>query len=77
MVDLQGVLFGAGLTAIGFLLFFFADIVTWAGEALDAVGSKRTASEVEPAEWNVGITAGIGALLALAGAVVFVLALIS
>lgn len=35
------------------------------GEAMDAIGSKRRSSEVEPADWNVGLTRvfGIGMVL--------------
>lgn len=34
-------------------------------EAVDAIGSKRRSSEVEPADWNVGLTRifGIGMTL--------------
>ena len=37
------------------------------GEQLDAIGSKRRASEVEPAEWKVGLTKVTGVVLALIG----------
>lgn len=34
--------------------------VAMVGEQLDAIGSKRSPSEVEPADWNVTLTKYIG-----------------
>jgi hypothetical protein len=36
-------------------------------EALDAIGSKRKSSEVEPAGWNIFLTRIVGVLLVLFG----------
>jgi len=40
-------------------------------EQLDAIGSKRSWDEVEPAEWKVKLTRGFGVVVALFGVVVF------
>ena len=40
-------------------------------EQLDAIGSKQSWDEVEPAEWKVTLTRGIGVVLALFGVAVF------
>ena len=40
-------------------------------EQLDAIGSKRSWDEVEPAEWKVTLTRGIGVVFALFGVAVF------
>lgn len=77
MVSLSGMAMGAGIVAVGFLLYRFSYEPTQFGEALDAVGSKRKLSEVEPADWNVGVTASIGLFVMLVGATIFVLALLS
>ncbi|PSQ37566.1 hypothetical protein BRD05_00320 [Halobacteriales archaeon QS_9_70_65] len=40
-------------------------------EQLDAIGSKRSWDEVEPAEWKITLTRGIGVVIALFGVAVF------
>ena len=40
-------------------------------EQLDSIGSKRSWDEVEPAEWKVRLTRGIGVVIALFGVAVF------
>ena len=40
-------------------------------EQLDAIGSKRSWDEVEPAEWKVTLTRGIGVVFVLFGVAVF------
>ena len=37
------------------------------GEILDAVGSKRSLGEVEPADWNVGLTRLVGIVMVIVG----------
>jgi len=37
-------------------------------EALDAIGSQRKSSEVEPAGWNVFLTRAVGVVTTLVGA---------
>lgn len=39
-------------------------------EAIDAIGSKRKSSEVEPAEWKVLLTRIVGVLMVLYGVAV-------
>ncbi|QLG62426.1 hypothetical protein [Halorarum salinum] len=48
--------FGVFLIALGLVTFRYAYHITWFGEQLDAIGSKTSASEVEPADWNVWFT---------------------
>ena len=43
------------------------------GERLDSIGSKRRWDDVEPADWKVTLTRGLGVLMA-AGGVVLLLA---
>ena len=38
------------------------------GEILDAIGSKRSLGEVEPADWNVGLTRIVGIVMVIVGA---------
>lgn len=38
------------------------------GEQLDAIGSKRSWSEVEPAGWNVALTRAVGIGMTVVGA---------
>lgn len=40
------------------LIYRYAYTVARFKEQVDAIGSKRSASEVEPAEWNVTLTKG-------------------
>lgn len=58
---------GLLLVAFGALGVKFAYAFTLFGEQLDAIGSKRRASEVEPAEWNVAVTRLVAAVVALVG----------
>lgn len=39
-------------------------------ESVDAIGSKRSSSEVEPAEWKVAVTRGTGMIVTLFGLLV-------
>lgn len=41
-------------------------------EQLDAIGSKRSWSEVEPADWKVLLTRVVGAIMVAFGALMFV-----
>jgi hypothetical protein len=74
MVALLGLLAGGALVAIGALLVRHAYAVTKLEEQIDAIGSRRR-GPVEPADWNVALTKGFGAVLAAIGAIVFLLAL--
>jgi hypothetical protein len=44
------------------------------GEQLDAIGSKRAAQRVEPADWNVTLTRVVSLFTTLGGTVVVLLA---
>ncbi|WP_274323221.1 hypothetical protein [Halosimplex aquaticum] len=58
---------GLLLTVFGALGVKFAYGFALLGEQLDAIGSRRRASEVEPAEWNVALTRIGSGLVALVG----------
>ena len=62
---------GTLLVGFGLLGAVWPHRVAHFEEQLDAIGSKRSASEVDPAEWKVTLTRGIGVVLALFGVAVF------
>jgi hypothetical protein len=62
-------IFGVFLMLIGGVSVKFARGMARFGEQLDAIGSKRRWSEVEPADWNVALTK-------IGGAVAFVIGLV-
>jgi len=63
--------FGTLLVAFGLLGAVWPYKVARLEEQIDAIGSKRSASEVEPAEWKVTLTRGAGVAIALFGVAVF------
>lgn len=77
MVSLEGMGIGALVVLVGFVVLWFARDLARFGELIDAVGSTTDSAEVEPADWNVGVTASIGLFVMLVGATIFVLALLS
>ena len=62
---------GTLLVGVGLLGAVWPQRVARFEEQLDAIGSKRSAGEVEPAEWKVTLTRGAGVVLALFGVAVF------
>jgi len=62
-----GLFFGLPVIGAGVLIFRYAYGITRFGEQLDAIGSKTSWDEVEPAEWNVLLTKGAGVVVALFG----------
>lgn len=42
------------------------------GEQWDSIGSKRSWSSVEPADWNVMLTRGLGILFSFFGIIILV-----
>lgn len=50
---------------VGLLIVVFAQRIAQLNEQLDAIGSKRDWSDVEPARWNTALVriAGLGILL--------------
>jgi hypothetical protein len=42
------------------------------GEQLDSIGSKRSWYSVEPADWNVTLTRGLGILFSIFGIIILV-----
>ena len=62
---------GALIVAFGLVNVVWPYRVARFEEQLDAIGSKRSWDEVEPAEWKVTLTRGIGVVIALFGVAVF------
>jgi ABC-type phosphate transport system auxiliary subunit len=62
---------GTLLVAVGLLNAVWPSQVARFEEQLDAIGSKRSAGEVEPAEWKVLLTRAVGVLFVLFGVAVF------
>ena len=62
---------GTLLVAFGLLGAVWPHRVARFEEQLDAIGSKQSWDEVEPAGWKVTLTRGIGVVLALFGVAVF------
>ena len=62
---------GALIVAFGLVNVVWPYKVARFEEQLDAIGSKRSWDEVEPAEWKVTLTRGIGVVIALFGVAVF------
>ena len=60
---------GALVVAFGLVNAVWPHRVAHFEEQLDAIGSKRSWDEVEPAEWKVTLTRGIGVVIALFGVV--------
>ncbi|WP_248516593.1 hypothetical protein [Salinarchaeum laminariae] len=63
--------FGFFLLALGLIAVAWPYEVARFEERLDAIGSKRSWSEVEPADWRVLLTRGIGVLFVLVGGGLF------
>ncbi len=62
-----GLVLGPVVALAGAGIYRFAYGLAKFDEQTDAIGSKTRWSEVEPADWNVALTKGFGALVALAG----------
>lgn len=75
MVSVQGIIVGLAIAAVGVAWYRGSYRMARLGERLDSIGSKRPWSEVEPADWNVALTASIGLGLVLVGLFVAFLAL--
>jgi hypothetical protein len=58
---------GLLLVAFGLLGAVWPYKVTRFGEQMDAIGSKRSLSDVEPADWNVMLTRIVGGVCILFG----------
>lgn len=67
MVNFEFLAVGLLLLAVGALLYRYAYHIAFFGEVLDAIGSTRPTSEVEPAGWNVRFTKYTGTLIVLVG----------
>jgi len=59
--------YGILLVVFGVVSFRYARGITRFGEQIDAIGSTTPMSEVEAADWNVGLTKVISAILAVVG----------
>lgn len=66
-MDILAFVGGILLTIQGVLMIWKAYELTRFSEQLDAIGSKRRASQVEPAEWNVTVTRRLGPFFVLFG----------
>jgi hypothetical protein len=62
-----GLVLGPVVAFAGAGIYRFAYGLAKFDEQTDAIGSKTRWSEVEPADWNVALTKGFGALVALVG----------
>lgn len=58
---------GIVVAALGVPALVWPYRVSRLGERMDAIGSTRRASEVEPADWNVLLTRIVGAAFVLFG----------
>lgn len=67
MVALKGLAMGIALIGVGAVIYRYAYAITRFSEQLDAIGSTRGVSNVEPATWNVILTKGLAALCFLLG----------
>lgn len=63
---------GVVLLPYGGLQYRYAYHFARFGEMIDAIGSKRTADEVEPTDWNVDLTRIVGMMIAFVGVVLLV-----
>ncbi|PSQ42959.1 hypothetical protein BRD07_02675 [Halobacteriales archaeon QS_9_68_42] len=66
-----------GYLILGFLFIVWGVLMTWKpyrlakfGEQIDAIGSKRRVTKVEPADWNVTLTRRLGPVLSFLGLVI-------
>lgn len=55
------------LLVVGIPMAIWPTEISRVEEQLDAIGSKRSWSEVEPADWKVLLTRALGILFALVG----------
>lgn len=70
MVDLNP--FGMVFVVLGFLAMVWPYRVARFRQAWQAIGSTRSLSDVEPADWNVTLTRVVGVVfILLGGAVLF------
>jgi len=76
MVEINGLLLGGALIVLGLFGIRYAHQITRFGEQIDAIGSKRQLSDIEPAEWSVSIARVLGFIVILTGIVVTFLAII-
>ncbi|GAB3679433.1 hypothetical protein GCM10028857_00810 [Salinarchaeum chitinilyticum] len=58
---------GIPLLAFGLAAVIWPYEIARFEERIDAIGSKRSWSEVEPADWRVTLTRGIGVVFVLIG----------
>jgi hypothetical protein len=72
-----GLIMGPIFALGGAGMYRYAYEITRFQEQIDAIGSTTRSSEVEPADWNVALTKGIGVLFAAIGVVWLLTALSS
>jgi hypothetical protein len=65
---------GLAIVAAGILSIRYAYEITRFEERIDAIGSKRDRSEIEPAEWNVAMTVRMAQGAIIVGTAIFLLA---
>ncbi|WP_256297386.1 hypothetical protein [Haloarchaeobius salinus] len=68
MVNLNMLFWGGVVAVFGVVGYRYAYELSRFSEQLDAIGSKRAAAEVEPADWKVALERGVSGLLAIVGA---------
>ena len=67
MANVNMLFYGGLLFVFGLAGYAYAYEFARGSEQVDAIGSKRDRSEVEPADWKVALQRSISGLLALAG----------
>lgn len=68
MANVNMLFWGGVLFVLGLVGYAYAYEFAKGSEQLDAIGSKRDRSEVEPADWKVSLERVVSGLVALAGA---------
>ena len=67
MPNVNMLFYGGLLFVFGLIGYAYAYEFSKGSEQVDAIGSKRDRSEVEPADWKVSFQRGVSGLIALAG----------
>jgi hypothetical protein len=76
MTSIVGALAGVAIAGFGALNVKYSHEMARLEEQLDAIGSKRDIGTVEPADWKVTLTKGLGAVAVGVGAIIVAVSLL-
>jgi hypothetical protein len=74
MADPTGMLIGFVILAVGVLSIRYAYEITTIEERIDAIGTRRDRSDIEPTKWRVEMTVRVAQGMIIVGGAIVLLA---